>query len=71
MGISLFLACVSGQQGNLIVAGAYLADELCFCVAHGLGKRLQLEVKCNAFQMVHHTSFMVCGVTTRGKSNNF
>jgi hypothetical protein len=28
-------------------------------------------VKFNAFQMVYHTFFMVCGVTTREKFNNF
>lgn len=47
------------------MANAYLVDYLCFCVAHGLEKRLRVAVKYNAFQMVHYASCMVCGVTTR------
>jgi hypothetical protein len=40
-------------------------------MGYGLGKLFKVPVKFNAFQMVYHTFFMVCGVTTREKFNNF
>ena len=40
-------------------------------MANGLGKLFKVPVKFNVFEVVHHTIFMVCGMTTREKFSNF
>lgn len=55
----------------MTVADSHLVDQLDFWMANGLGKLFKVPMKFNVFQMVHHTFFMVCGVTTRGKVNKF